>query len=117
MVAAHDFDIKVVPYDSTHTIAWNITNNLVAGTSYYPYWVSCTVRQKMSDVSTFSFSMGGVDSSTLPVHMNDIVGVYYIGDEGYGTATTNTLTDSSKAWTKPQNLVLYGKITCIHIHN
>ena len=79
-MTAKDFDIRISTYDTTHTVAWNIAAN-ASGTSYYGQWTQCEVRQKMSDISTFTLNLSGVVSTTLPIAVNNVVGVIPVYNE------------------------------------
>ena len=82
-MTAKDFDIRFSAYDSSQSVATNIANN-ASGTSYYPQWTQCEVRQKMSDITTFNSSLSGVVCTSLPVNVNNVMGLYYYD----GSSTT-----------------------------
>jgi len=74
---AKDFDIKFSLYNTANDVATNIAYNASHGTSYYNQWMTCEVRQQMSANATFSIRLGGVASSSIPVAVNMMMGVYY----------------------------------------
>lgn len=75
-----DFTVKISAYTSTATdamVTQNITNN-ASGTVYDSEWTSINVRQQMGNITSFKIKLGGIDcSSSLPVNVRNVLGVYY----------------------------------------
>jgi hypothetical protein len=69
-----DYDIRVSAFDTTASVATNITSN-ASGTSYTDKWASLRIKQTMSEISTFTCDIGGITGVAFSV--GQMFGVYY----------------------------------------